>query len=158
MVLDNYRVLVPDDPVLAQPRALIDEHGWAVRNVGAGEEPDHAPFSYTIGLTAMGHPEVIVTGLPFEHAQIFLNNIGFDVRDGKQFRPGDTTEDLTEPGKPVAFIAVANTTDLTAVVQVYGSVTAVQMVWPDSLGRLPWVEGYPNPPEAQPLLGPAVAR
>jgi hypothetical protein len=149
---------VSDDPVLVQLRALIDKHGWAVRHVGAGTEPGEAAFSYTIGLTALGHPEVIVTGLPFDHAQIFLNNIGFDVRDGKRFRPGDTTEDLTEPGKPVAFIAVEDTSGLTAVVEVYGSVIAVQMVWPDSAGHLPWVEGYPNPPEAQPLLGPAPAR
>ena len=146
-----------DDPVLARLRALIDEHGWAVRHVGAGTEPGEAVFSYTIGLTAFGHPEAIVTGLPFEHAQIFLNNIGFEVRGGKRFRPGDTTEDFTEPGEPVAFLAVEDTSGLTAVVEVYGSVTALQMVWPDSAGHLPWEEGYANTAEAQPLLGPAPA-
>ena len=134
-----------DDPVLAKLRALIDEHGWAVRHVGAGTEPGEAAFSYTIGLTAFGHPEAIVTGLPFKHSQIFLNNIGFEVRDGKRFRPGDTTEDFTEPGAPVTFIAVEDTSGLTAVVEVYGSVTALQMVWPDSAGHLSLGGGLPKP-------------
>ena len=144
---------MPGDPVLADLLRLIAEHGWAVRHVGAGAGPGEAAFSYTVGLTAMGHPEVIVTGLPFDHAQTFLNNIGADVRDGKQFAPGSSTEDLTGPGAPVFFLAVADTSDLTAVEQVYGKVSAVQMVWPDSAGHLPWVTGYRNSYEAQPLLG-----
>src|SRR5438445_2793259 len=105
----------PEDPVLAELHRLIDEHGWAVRHVGAGTEPGQAAFSYTVGLTAMGHPEVIVTGLPFDHAHTFLNNIGADVRGGKQFRPGLATEDLTGPGLFVVFIAVEDTSGLTAV-------------------------------------------
>jgi hypothetical protein len=96
---------------------------------------------------------VVITGLPFSHAQTFLNTIGADVGDGKRFDPGLVTEDLTGPGAPVLFLAADDTSGLTAVEQVYGTVRAVQMVWPDSTGRLPWVEGYNNPPEAQPLLG-----
>jgi hypothetical protein len=142
-----------EDPVLTELHGLITEYGWAVRHVGAGTEPGHAAFSYTVGLTAMGHAEVIVTGLPFEHAQTFLNNIGADVRTGTQFRPGLVTEDLTGPGFPVAFIAVEDASGLTAVDQVYGTVTAIQMVWPDSAGHLPWIPGYRNAPDAQPLLG-----
>ena len=142
-----------DNPVLADLRRLILEHGWAVRHVGAGTEPYGVAFSYTVGLTAMNHPEVIATGLPFDHAQIYLNNIGADVRDGKRFSPGSTTEELTGPGAPVYFIEVLDTSGLTAVEQVYGAVRAVQIVWPDSAGHLPWVEGYGNPTEAQPLLG-----
>jgi hypothetical protein len=143
-----------DDPVLTRLLGLIRQHGWAVRHVGAGSSPADSAFSYTVGLTALGHPEVVVTGLPFEHAQIFLDNIGADVRAGQRFEPGHVADDLTDPGAPVAFVAVENTTGLTAVAQVYGRVDAVQMVWPDSTGRMPWAEGYRNPPGAQPLLGP----
>jgi len=32
-----------------------------------------APFSYTVGLSAFDHPEVVVTGMPFEAAKAFLN-------------------------------------------------------------------------------------
>jgi hypothetical protein len=143
-----------DQQVLNDLLGLIREHGWAVRHVGAGPADDAAAFSYTVGLTALGHPEVVVTGLPFEHAHTFLNNIGHDVRSGQRFEPGSTTGELTEPAAPVVFLAVEDTSGLTAVEQVYGRVQAVQMVWPDSTGRLPWEDGYRNPPKAQPLLGP----
>jgi hypothetical protein len=146
-------VTTADDPVLADLLRLIREHGWAVRHVGAGPESGQAAFSYTVGLTAMGHPEVVVTGLPFNHAHTFLNNIGAAVRDGKRFEPSVATEDFTGPEAPVVFLAVTDTGGLTAVEQVYGGVRAVQMVWPDSAGRLPWMAEYNNPPDAQPLLG-----
>lgn len=142
-----------NDPVLADLERLIGEHGWAVRRVGADRESGQAAFSYTVGLTGLGHPEVVITGMPFTHAQTFLNNIGDDVRTGTRFEPGLVTEDLTGPGAPVRFLAVEDTRGLLAVKQVYGHVQAVQIVWPDSAGRLPWLEGYNNPPGAQPLLG-----
>jgi hypothetical protein len=146
-------VTAADDPVFADLLRLIAEHGWAVRHVGAGTGQSQASFSYTVGLTAMGHAEVVVTGLPFNDAQTFLNNIGADVRAGGRYPPGLVTEDLTAPGAPVIFLAVSDTSRLAAVEQVYGEVQAVQMVWPDSSGRLPWTDGYNNPPEAQPLFG-----
>lgn len=141
------------DRVLADLLGLIDEYGWAVRHVRAGPEPGQAAFSYTVGLTAFSHPEVVITGMPSDHAQTFLNDIGADVRNGTRFEAGTVTEDLTEPGAPVVFLAVVDDEELTADEQVYGRVDAVQMVWPDSAGRLPWADGYNNPPGAQPLLG-----
>ena len=54
---------------------------------------------------------------------------------------------------PVVFVHAADTDRLTAVAQVYGRVDALQMVWPDSTGRLPWETGYRNGPDVQPLLG-----
>ena len=140
--------------VQAELRQLIATHGWAVRHVGQRSGPGGTAFSYTVGLTGFGHPEVVITGLPFEHAQTFLNNIGADVRGGQRFSAGLQTEDLTEPGAPVVFIRAENTTGLTAVGQIYGVVEAIQMIWPDSAGNLPWTEAYRNRPDAQPLLGP----
>ena len=69
----------------AQLLALIDEHGWAVRHVGAGDTPGEVAFSYTIGLTALGQPEFIMQGMPFDHAQTFLNLLGEEVRGGRRY-------------------------------------------------------------------------
>lgn len=151
----HYRPVVPNakDAVFRDLLRLIDEFGWAVRHVGAGTAKGEAAFTYTVGLTAMQHPEVVVTGLPSDVAKAFLNQIGQDVRGGKQFSAGQITDSLTTPAAPVVFIPADDVRGLTAVAQVYGRVEALQMVWPDSKGRLPWVEGYRNPPEAQPLLG-----
>ena len=142
------------DQVIADLRNVIEEHGWAVRNVLPGPAPEEVPFSYTIGLTAFGHPEVIILGMPSRSAHEFLNLIGDEVRRGNRFEHGTVTGDLTDDDNPVVFIHAEDTGRLTAVEQVYGRVSAVQMIWPDSTGRLPWQDGYRNPPEAQPLLGP----
>ena len=144
----------PGDSVLLELLELIGRHGWAVRHVGGDTANGHAPFSYTVGLTAMGHPEIVTTGLPFEHAQTFLNEVGADVRDGRRFAAGTTTGDFTSDDAPVCFLDVVDTSGLTAVEQVYDDVEALQLVWPDSAGHLPWDAGYRNPADAQPILGP----
>ncbi|WP_407651025.1 DUF4262 domain-containing protein [Agromyces marinus] len=142
----------PVDRPYQQLLGLITQYGWAIRHVGsAGTAPG---FSYTVGLTAMGHPEFVMTGMPFEASQGFLNLLGADVRDGKRYAAGTVVWDLTEPPAPIAIIAVSETTGLTAIDEVYGRVDALQAIWSDSTGHLPWDEGYRNPPDTQPLLGP----
>jgi hypothetical protein len=146
-----------EDDVRARVRAelmgLIEEHGWAVHNVMAGpEEGDDVESSYTVGLTALRHPEVIILGMPAEHASAFLNLIGDEVRRGGRFGHGTVTGQFTSEDAPVVFIRAEVIERLTAVTEVYGRVDALQMVWPDSTGRLPWQDGYRNPPESQPLL------
>ena len=88
---------------------LIERFGWAVRHVGAGTEAGEAPFSYTVGLTRFGHPEIVCQGLPFDVAQSFLNLIGTEVQDGRIFRPDTFVTDLTDGGT-LAFIHVVNDT------------------------------------------------
>jgi len=139
------------DP-LEELTALIARHGWAVRHV-VDPEPA-ACFSYTVGLTAQLHPEIVMTGLPPQVAHAFLNNAGAVVaRQHGHFAPGDRTTELTEAGT-FEVIAVTDTSGLTAVQSLYGDVRAVQLVWTDSAGNLPWDDGYRNPPGSQPLLGP----
>ena len=132
-------------------RTKTDTFGWAVRNV-SDADPAQC-LSYTVGLTAYGHPEVVMTGLPPEVGQAFLNIVGeIVVREGGQFTAGETTTELADgPAMPV--IAVTDTSELTAVKAIYGDVPALQIVWTDSSGRLPWEAGYANPPGSQRLLG-----
>ena len=133
-------------------RAKIDTYGWAVRNVS---DADPAKcLSYTVGLTAQEHPEVVMTGLPPEAGTAFLNIVGdLVVREGRRFSAGEATTDLADgPAMPV--IEVVDKTDLTAVDAIYGDVPALQIVWTDSGGRLPWEPGYANPAGSQRLLGP----
>lgn len=142
--------------VLADLLRLIDEHGWAVRSVmGGPEEGDDVEFAYTVGLSGLRHPEVIILGMPSEHALTFLNMIGDEVWRGGRFEHGTVTGQFTSDSAPVVFLHAQATDRLTAVAEVFGRVEALQMVWPDTTGRLPWQNGYRNPPEAQPLLGPA---
>ncbi len=137
----------------AELLGLIDRYGWAVRHVMKTPGINGPAFSYTIGLTAMGHPEVVVTGLPFDVAQSFLNLVGAIVKEGRTVAAGWQTDEFTEGGV-VLFIEVTDTSGLTAVAEVYGTVRAVQLVWPDSSDRFPWEDGHSNAPDVQPLLGP----
>ena len=131
---------------------LIDEHGWAVRHV-VDRDPAQC-FSYTVGLTAQLHPEIVMTGLPHDVAHVFLNNAAHVVaREHGHFAPGEPATGLTD-GPPFEVLAVSDTSGLTAVASLYGDVRAVQLVWTDSRGRLPWEPAYANPPGSQPLLGP----
>ena len=141
--------------VLEDLRRVIDRFGWAVLHGGGA--PGEPRYSHTAGLTAFGHPEVIVVGLPFEAGETYLNLVGEAVRAGAAFGPGVVTTALTDADSPVVFLAVEDTARLAVVEQLYGSVDALQLVWPDSTGTLPWEEGHRNPPGSQPLLGPRPA-
>jgi len=133
-------------------RAKIDAYGWAVRNV---TDADPAKcLSYTVGLTAYGHPEVVMTGLPPEVGTAFLNIVGeIVVRDGGRLTAGEATTELAE-GRAMPVIAVSDKSELTAVEAIYGDVPALQVVWTDSRGQLPWEPGYANAQGSQRLLGP----
>ena len=132
---------------------MIAEHGWAVRLVAPRVgEPGHS-FAYTVGLTAAGHPEIVEQGLPNPAAHAFLNLVASEVLVGRTFAGQSIVRDLTEGGLPVAFIHAQDTSGLTAVQQVYGKVEALQLVWSDSAGRLPWEPGFNGGTDAQPLLG-----
>jgi hypothetical protein len=130
----------------------IQQYGWAVRHVMRNPESGAAQFSYTIGLTALGHPEFVITGMPFEYAQSFLNLAGQLVKDGTKFGSNQFSDKLTDSGA-VFFIAVTDDHELGAIEQVYGQIDALQLIWPDSGERFPWQAGYNNPPSVQPLLG-----
>ena len=132
---------------------MIDRFGWAVLH-GDGGAPGDPRWSHTAGLTGFGHPEVLVVGLQLEAGEKYLNLVGEAVRAGARFGPGVTTTALTDADSPVVFLSVEETGRLTVLEQCYGSVDALQLVWPDSTGTLPWQEGHRNPPGAQPLLGP----
>jgi hypothetical protein len=137
---------------LDELRQLIARHGWAVRHV-VDADPARC-FSYTVGLTAHLHPEVVMTGLPPQVAHTFLNIAGhLVVREHGHLAAGEETTALAE-GRAFPVIAVTDTSGLTAAADLYGDVRAVQVVWTDSRGHLPWDEDYANPPGSQPLLGP----
>ncbi|WP_236831364.1 DUF4262 domain-containing protein [Blastococcus sp. KM273128] len=140
------------DQVLGDLRRVVDTFGWAVLH--GGGTPGEPRYSYTVGLAAWEHPEIVVVGLPFPAAEKYLNLVGEAVRAGARFAPGTATTALTDADSPVVFLRVEETDRLTVVEELHGTVDALQLIWPDSTGRLPWQEGHRNPPGTQPLLGP----
>ena len=92
-------------------------------------------------------------GLPSGVGHQFLNLVGAEVRAGRRFAESSIVRDLTEGDHRVAFIQVEDASELTAVEQVYGAVNALQLVWSDSSGRLPWQPGFGPGADRHPLLG-----
>ncbi|MFL1999638.1 MULTISPECIES: DUF4262 domain-containing protein [unclassified Microbacterium] len=141
----------PNERAFADLKRMVDTYGWAVRHVlGIASA---APFSYTVGLTTRGWDELLITGLPADVADVFIRNAVDEQESRGAFQPGDRTDALTESGS-VALIRVDDRRGLTAAERMLGDFEALQMVWPDSSGNLPWDIGYRNTPEAQPVLGP----
>ena len=141
------------DAFLGKILHLIDEHGWAVVGVGGagcdcagcdGGADDGIQFSYTVGLSTLGFPEVITYGLPQSVAQACLNRIGQQVSAGKPPRVGAMVDRVFQ-GLRGYLLEVSDTSDLVVVGQVYPEIIAAQLIWPDMHGRFPWQPGVRPP-------------
>lgn len=141
----------------AWQRDTIRRHGWAVTAV-YGEEIGE-DFAYTVGLSGFDHPELLVTGMPPEVAGRMLNEYGERVRAGQRLRPGDQRLDPVAR-KPVELVEVGDSlrAGLLDANGWYGGpdqppVPALQLVWSDPAGVLPWEPGYSLAEHLQPLHG-----
>ncbi|QXT61746.1 DUF4262 domain-containing protein [Tessaracoccus palaemonis] len=127
-----------------------------------GTEDDPGPtFAYTVGLTAIGQPELVTYGVPPESAQVFLNDLALQVRAGRRLEAGEIDHRVFR-GYPATFIPLGweamNEFPLAALT-LYGDdavVTAMQVLCPDRYGRWPWELGSITDPDW--LLGPVPAR
>lgn len=64
-------------------KSIIERVGVAVIGVGEDRVLGIPAFFYSIGLTALGKPEVILFGLPTKFGMQTINRYFFEVRDGK---------------------------------------------------------------------------
>ena len=151
------------DAFLSSILRVIDEHGWAVVSVGGGGcdcpgcdggPDDDNEFSYTVGLSTLGFPEVVTYGLPQRTAQASLNRIGDRVVTGRPPRIGTVSEEFF-PSARGFLLDADDPCDLIVAQQVYPEVVAAQLVWPDRRGLFPWQTGYDQERCSQPLIGPA---
>ncbi|MEV4826863.1 DUF4262 domain-containing protein [Micromonospora sp. CA-248260] len=145
------------DDVLRRQDHLINTTGWAVTHVLPTEDdPGTAPFTYTVGLTAHDHPELIAAGLSPEIAHSLLNELARRVYDrAERFTHGQRIRDLIA-GYDAIIIDGPPTDDLLPGMAIarYGRarVRLQQMVWPDQQGLFPWEAGYSLDSETQPLI------
>ncbi|RZS86879.1 uncharacterized protein DUF4262 [Motilibacter rhizosphaerae] len=144
---DNPTATMAD--ALRSMQGLIDEHGWALQGVeGEGKRP---PFTYTVGLTRRGLPELCITGIEGERSAPYLNEAARELVSGGEIRPGGSVHVL---GMHFEVVEMAYApAHLNTAVNLYGdTITGWQLVWPDRHGRWPWDEQWAER-WAQPLLG-----
>ncbi len=112
-----------------------------------------APWAYTIGLTEVGHPELVLYGADEESTARFLNWIGHRiVHHGERLPVGRQARELA--GAPIRYLPVpaevVRRTDVVLwAVDYYGSlrrstgpVEALQCMWADRHGLFPWQAGF----------------
>jgi len=137
------------DDYLAELRATISEHGWAVQFV---EDADR-PFAYTIGLFDRGLPELLVTGLPPHDSAHLLNWVAAHCVWGLELVPGDQFADPGGRRLEVVRVEVPDAHLKFAVAVGGRNVRALQLVWADARGRWPWETGWSTGRRSQPVLG-----
>jgi Domain of unknown function (DUF4262) len=135
--------------------AVIRRHGWFIQYVGGDE--DSPSFAYTVGLFGLGHPELLILGVPPGTAAGVLNNLGDRVRAGDDLVPGEIITFEEWPHRIVAE-PVPNPGEIVFAANRYyrrrdeQSVPVLQLSYDDKAGRFPWEEGYAAP-EMQPRPG-----
>ena len=75
-----------EEEVRDELHAIVQRYGWAVQ--GVETEAGGSPFTYTIGLTGLGHPELVIVGVDHRVAGMAINELGERVRHGERFEPG----------------------------------------------------------------------
>lgn len=145
------------DDLIGRALTLIAQGSWAVTGV-YGDETS-APVAYTSGLSELGRPELIVTGVDPEYAGPVLNEAAARVVLMPGFGAGSTITDLRSTnGYPLTAIDVIDASPMRITALLFGdSFRAVQLVWPDRDHRLPWDRGYALTPDEQPLFGVVTA-
>lgn len=138
--------------------------GWAVIAVFADTQAMQPGFSYTVGFEeTLDFPEVIVFGLPPEHAQTILNTLGERIKKGRTPPFGKRLSELAEGHElllqEIGTAAAAEYMFQAAARYDGWNFRAAQLIWPDPRNRMPWEPGYDNRfRTAQPLLYERVAR
>jgi len=137
----------------------IHTDGWQITGV-MGREHDRGPdFAYSIGyFHTMGHPEVILFGLPVETCMKAVNVIGLDVQNGMRFVTDRVYQDILRSPHRCCFREVRRNCYRDYVgyaLWFYESdpFPLLQCFWSDERGLFPWEPGCSDyAREAQPLL------
>lgn len=142
-----------DADYVKRMESSIESHGYFIQGV---EEDRWRPgFAYTVGLTQIGHPELVVTGMRDQVGMPFLSRVAHFVVDHDvhgllpgdfDVWPGGLTTQTIEVAEPNAHLLMAQ--------RMYGfDIRALQLVYADERGNWPWSLGFRGD---QPVLGPRV--
>lgn len=138
------------DDVFDSIRAVIARRRFGV--VGVEGSTREAEFSYTVGLTEHGLPELVVTGLRPDRAtgllEVWADYLlaGSVVLPGESLRTGRWVLEAVQVDRPEQHLLIAD--------EFYGEgVRGLQLVWADPSGRWPWEPRFRARSAGQPLLG-----
>jgi hypothetical protein len=138
---------------------IIRQRGWVIHYVGGDScsrpdcphpPDDEPPFAYTTGLFGLGHPELLIVGVPPETAALVLNTLGERVRRGERLMPGHRVE-VAGWSRRIVPEPVSNAGEILLWSNGFyhrpaeHSVPALQLTYADAGGRFPWEAGFAEP-------------
>lgn len=136
---------------LEHVRSVIDNCGWAIQ--GVQRDRVRPPWAYTVGLTPLGYPELVVTGMPLARSHDLLHDVAHHMLHDRVPVPGTHTQLIGGPHIEIVGVSEPSA-HLTLAVEFYGArVSALQVVHADDRGRWPWEIGYRGVRGGQPVLG-----
>lgn len=138
------------DEALEKTVRTVARYGWQLVMVsGTATEP---AFGYTVGLTELQHPEILVTGRCQDDTVALINELVDMVRGHGHTLMAGMVLPLEARDVYLAPVERPEGVVLTAV-SLYGPrATALQAVWADDDGWLPWEHEVPDT-LTQPLYG-----
>jgi hypothetical protein len=129
-----------------EQKAVDDVQRYGLHIVHVLAEGDLPPFAYTVGLyRTFGHPEILIYGLPKDGAHRLLNHLADNLRAGKRYTVGETSDDLLD-GYVCTFRLVppAHYREHLGWASWFNEspeFPTFQLVYPDREGRWPWQDG-----------------
>lgn len=133
-------------------RKQIAEHGYALHSVNGQGQPFQ--WTYTIGFTGLGHPELVFYNLPELVVRCIVNRMYAAAVAGHTFQHGDMVDRII-PGFPLAMLAVPHGYPWLVASSIYDSfdIRGLLVISPDRKSRFPWDPGsdiadqlHPPPP------------
>lgn len=138
---------IPKDDRERQALSDVTEFGLHVVHVSAAGSLGPC-FTYSVGLfKSYGHAEIIIIGLRQELAHAVLNNLAFDIKDGKIFKPNEFYPDILE-----GFLCYFGDVSQGHYREYVGwnlwfyegfEFPLVQCVYPTTKGKFPWDKDFP---------------
>lgn len=134
------------DAVLLHAKATGDVAVVGARSWGCSPE-----YAYTFGLTAYGHPELLVSGIESFEVHDRLGPLLEEIRNGRLLRPGEELQ-RDSGQRHLIVVPVADPTVLISVQEHFAGpgrepVAALQIVWADQEGNWPWEVGWLGEPQ-----------
>lgn len=135
-------------------RQQIAERGYALHSVkGEGSKFE---WTYTIGFTGLGHPELCLYNLPETTVRAIVDRMLAAVMAGHTFHHGDMVDRII-PGFPLAMLAVPHGYPWLVASSIYDlfDIRGLLVISPDRQSRFPWDPGSDIADQRYPTNVPA---
>jgi len=133
----------------AEQKIVDDVKRYGVHIMQVFGDEEFPEFSYTIGLyESYKHPEVIIIGLKNDLSKVLLNNVNYDIKNGKEYLPGQFYNGVLDDFPCYFGTASPTNQDFpTGFANWYykdKDFPLLQCVCPTVKGKFPWDEDFPE--------------